>query len=248
MRTYWLKIVLGAFAVFAVGMAIRAVFLTVTAKVRAVTQSSDPISIPLAFAPFRLDGQRLGTFDRAVLIRKSPKQVSSLRLGVKLTDTAASARLSGCDLLARITPGRHRAAGASVEFNDAEFSCVKGDSVAAHGAERFGEVGFEPGDFSLALYLPSDVAQDLRREWSSGSHPEPGEGAGAEAAGDSIAAAAERMGDSISEAAARFGDSMAQVGQRRGDSIAKAARRHADSARASAHHVRDSIRAAYKTH
>ena len=240
MRTYWLKIAIGALAVFAVGMAFRAAFLAVKARVRAVARSSDPISIPLAFVPFRLEGERLGTFDRAVLIRKSPKQVSSIRLGVKLTDSAASSRLSGCDLLAHLTPDRH---GPGVEFNDAEFTCVKGDSVAAHGAERFGEVGFEPGDFSLALYVPSDVARDLRREWSSGSHPDPAEAARAEAIGDSIAAAAERMGDSIGEAAARFGDSMSRVGELRGDSIAKAARRHADSVRRNARHLRDSLRA-----
>jgi hypothetical protein len=240
MRTYWLKIALGALAVFAFGMAFRAVFLAVKARVRAVAQSSDPISIPLAFVPFRLEGERLGTFDRAVLIRKSPKKVTSVRLGVKLTDSAASARLSGCDLLAHLTPDRH---GAGAEFTDAEFTCVKGDSVEVHGAERFGEVDFEPGDLSLALYVPSDVARDLRREWSSGSHSDRAEAARAEAIGDSIAAAAERMGDSISEAAARFGDSMSRVGALRGDSIAKAARRHADSVRKSAHHLRDSLRA-----
>jgi hypothetical protein len=238
MRTYWLKIVLGALAVFAVGMGLRAAFLTVRSRVKAVAESSEPISIPLAFVPFQLDGDRLGTFDRLVLIRKSPKQVASVRLGVKLTDSAASARLSGCDLLARVRPNQR---GAGAEFTDAEFACVKGDSVAAHGAERFGEVGFEPGDFSLALYVPADVARDLRREWSHGrAHGDPG------AIGDSIAAAAERMGDSISEAAGRLGDSMARLGEIRGDSIADAARQQADSARARARHLRDSLRAAHR--
>lgn len=245
MRTYWLKIVLGALAVFAVGMAFRAAFLSVKAKVKEVAQSSDPITIPLAFVPFRLEGMRLGTFDHAVLIRKSPKQVSSIRLGVKLTDSSASSRLTGCDLLAHLTPdqpdrpGRH---GPRVEFDDADFTCVKGDSVEAHGAERFGEVGFEPGNFNLALYLPSDVARDLRREWSSGSHRDQGEAARAEAMGDSIAAAAERMGDSISEATSRMGDSLSRAGALRGDSIARAARRYADSVRGNAQHLRDSLR------
>jgi hypothetical protein len=244
MRTYWLKIALGAFAVFAVGMALRAAFLVVRARVREVARTSDPITIPLAFVPFRLEGARLGTFDQAVLIRKSPRQISSVRLGVKLTDSTASSRLSDCDLLAHFSPDRHGPAdGPAVEFNDAEFSCVKGDSVEAHGAERFGEVGFEPGGLSLALYVPSDVARNLRREWSSGLHFDAEQGANGEAMGDSIAAAAERMGDSISEAAARFGDSMARVGQLRGDSIARAARRHADSMRKNAHHLRDSLRA-----
>ena len=238
MRTYWLKIVLGALAVFAVGMGLRAAFLGVRSHLKAVADSSDPISIPLAFVPFQLDGDRLGTFDRLVLIRKSPKQVASVRLGVRLTDSAASARLSGCDLLARVTPKQR---GAEADITDAEFTCVKGDSVVAHGAERFGEVGFEPGDFSVALYVPADVARRLRSEWSHGrAQGDPG------ATGDSIAAAAARMGDSISEAAARLGDSMARLGEMRGDSIADAARRQADSARARARHLRDSLRAAHR--
>jgi hypothetical protein len=235
MRNYWFKIVLGALAVFAVGMALRAAFLSTRARVKAIAGSTVPISIPLAFVPFRLDGDRLGTFDRAVLIRKSPRQVSGLRLGVKLSDSAAAARLSGCDLLAKFGPER---GGRGAEFTDANFACVKGDSVVAHGAERFGEVGFEPGSFSVALYVPAEVARDLRHEMVQNVDSR------AEVASDSIAAAAERMGDSIGEAAARFGDSVARVHQLRGDSLREAAIRTADSARARARHLRDSLRAA----
>ena len=238
MRNYWFKIVLGALAVFAVGMAFRAAFLATKARVKAIAGSSAPISIPLAFVPFRLDGDRLGTFDRAVVIRKSPRQVSGLRLGVRLSDSTAVARLSGCDLLANLSPGR---GGGGTEFTDANFACVKGDSVAAHGAERFGEVGFEPGSLSVALYVPADVARDLRHEMVRRVDIR------ADVASDSIAAAAERMGDSIGEAAARFGDSVARVHQLRGDSIREAALRHADSARARARHLRDSLRAAYRS-
>jgi hypothetical protein len=235
MRNYWFKIVLGALAVFAVGMVLRAAFLSTRARVKAIAGSTVPISIPLAFVPFRLDGDRLGTFDRAVLIRKSPRQVSGLRLGVKLSDSAAAARLSGCDLLAKFGPER---GGGGAEFADANFACVKGDSVVAHGAERFGEVGFEPGSFSVALYVPAEVARNLRHEMVQNMDIR------AEVAGDSIAAAAERMGDSIGEAAARFGDSVARVQQLRGDSLREAAMRTADSARARARHLRDSLRAA----
>jgi len=221
MRNYWFKIVLGALAVFAVGMALRAAFLSTRARVKAIAGSSVPISIPLAFVPFRLDGDRLGTFDRAVLIRKSPRQVSGLRLGVKLSDSAAAARLSGCDLLAKFGPER---GGSGAEFSDANFACVKGDSVVAHGAERFGEVGFEPGSFSVALYVPAEVARNLRHEMVQNVDIR------AEVAADSIAA--------------RFGDSVARVHQLRGDSLREAAMRTADSARARALHLRDSLRAA----
>ena len=237
MRNYWLKIVLGALGVFAVGMALRAAFLSTRQRVKAIAGSSVPISIPLAFLPFRLDGDRLGTFDRAVLIRKSPRQVSSVRLGVTLSDSTAASRLSGCDLLATLKPNRP---GGGAEFADANFACVKGDSVAAHGAERFGEVGFEPGSLSLALYVPAEVARNLRHDMMRGVDIR------TEVAADSIAAAAERMGDSIGEAAARFGDSVSRVHELRGDSIRDAALQRADSIRERARHLRDSLRAAHQ--
>ena len=235
MRNYWLKIILGAFAVFAVGMGLRAAYLATKDRVTAIAQSSAPITIPLAFVPFQLDGYRLGTFDHAILIRKSPKHISGVRLGVKLSDSTGLARLAGCDLLANFKPAKKSGA----EFSDAEFACVKGDSAAAHGAERFGDVGFEPGGLNLALYVPKDVARRLRNEMIHGVDIH------ADISADSAADAAERMGDSIGEAAARMGDSIAQVNEVRADSIRDAALRKADSARRRALHFRDSIRAAH---
>jgi len=234
MRNYWLKIILGAFAVFAVGMGLRAAYLATKDRVTAIAQSSAPITIPLAFVPFQLDGDRLGTFDHAILIRKSPKHISGVRLGVKLPDSPGWARLAGCDLLANFKPAKKSGA----EFSDAEFACVKGDSAAAHGAERFGDVGFEPGGLNLALYVPKDVAHRLRNEMMHGVDVH------ADVAADSIAEAAERMGDSIGEAAARMGDSIARVHELRADSIRDAALRQADSVRERAIRMRDSVRAA----
>lgn len=235
MRNYWLKIVLGAFTVFAVGMVLRAGYLATRNRVAAIAKSSAPITIPLAFVPFQLDSERLGTFDHAVLIRKSPKQITRVRLGVKLSDSAGAARLAGCDLLAKFKPTKESGA----EISDAYFACVKGDSVAKHGAERFGDVGFEPGGLNLALYVPKDVARRLRNNMMHGVDIH------AEISADSAAAAAERMGDSIGEAAARMGDSIAQVNEVRADSIRDAALRKADSARARAQHIRDSLRTAH---
>jgi hypothetical protein len=236
MRNYWLKIILGAFAVFGVGMALRAAYLATKDRVRAIANSSAPITIPLAFVPFQLDGDRLGTFDHAVLIRKSPKQITGVKLGVKLSDSSDMARLAGCDLLAHFKPAKKTGA----EFSDADFVCVKGDSAAAHGAERFGDVGFEPGGLNLALYVPHDVARRLRNNMIQGVDVH------ADVAGDSIAEAAARMGDSIGDAAARMGDSIAQASEARADSIRDAALRKADSARLRAHHLRDSVRAAHQ--
>jgi hypothetical protein len=233
MRTYWIKIVLGALGVFAVGM----VLITITrhgiAKAKRVAESSDPISIPLAFVPFRLGGDRLGTFDRAVLIRKSPKEVTAIDLAVTLTDSASAGRLADCSLFARLLQEQYR----GVEFSDADFTCLSPDSAAAHGAERFGQVAFEPGHLTVPLFVPAEVAHRLRQ--GTEIHAET-----ASDAADSIADAADRMADSIGEAASRSADSIATLHEHRADSIRERALRRADSVRRQAARLRDSIRAA----
>jgi len=234
MRAYWLRIALGALGIFAVGMLLIAVARRAITRAKTVAESSDPITIPLVLVPFRLDGNRLGTFDRAVLIRKSPKEVTALDLAVTLTDSASAARLADCALLARLRT-RHKG---GVEFSDADFTCVSPDSAAAHGAERFGEVAFEPGHLTVPLFVPAEVAQHFRRDMAD----IPAEAASD--AADSIADAAGRMADSIGDAASRAADSIATLHEHRADSIREAALHRADSVRRQAARLRDSIRAA----
>jgi hypothetical protein len=232
MRTYWFRIVLGALGVFAVGMVVVTVARKAIAGMRAVARSSDPITIPLALVPFRLDGDRLGTFDRAVLIRKSPHEVSAIDLTVKLADSASASRLNGCALLARLNP---EPKGNGGEFTDADFTCVRPDSATAHGAEAFGGVAFQPGGLNLPLFVPAEVARHFHRHMID---------LNTEDATDSISDAADRRADSIGEAASRLADSIGAVHEHRADSARKSAHRLADSIRRQARRLRDSLRAA----
>jgi hypothetical protein len=238
MRSYWIRIALGALGIFAVGMVLITIARRAITKVKTVAESSDPITIPLAFVPFRLDGNRLGTFDRAVLIRKSPKEVTALDLRVTLADSGSAARLQDCALLARL---RTRQKG-GVEFSDADFACLSPDSAEARGAERFGDVAFAPGHFTVPLFVPADVARHFRR--SAADLQAEAASDSASAIADSIGEAANRMADSIGEAASRAADSIATLHERRADSIRDAALHRADSVRRHAARLRDSIRAA----
>jgi hypothetical protein len=231
MRHYWIRIALGALGVFAVGMVVVAIIRRIATTVKTVAESSDPITIPLAFVPFRLDGDRLGTFDRAVLIRKSPKKVTALDLGVKLGDSASVNRLEDCVLLAKFAT---KSAGGGAEFSDADFACLQPDSAVALGARPFGHVSFEPGGRTVALFVPAEVATHFRREMI---------GSDAGDTADSIADAAARMADSISDAASQTADSIAAFHEHQADSARDLALRRADSVRRAAARLRDSIRA-----
>ncbi len=59
-----------------------------------------PITIPLAFIPFKVDGKDLGTLSRLQILRSSPKQVEAVNFRVKLADSIGDERLSQCILVA----------------------------------------------------------------------------------------------------------------------------------------------------
>ena len=64
MRNYWMRIALGALAIFTVGMVARALITRGIGGVKGVVEGSGPITIPLAFIPFQLGADKLGTLER----------------------------------------------------------------------------------------------------------------------------------------------------------------------------------------
>jgi hypothetical protein len=225
MRGYWLRILLGALGIFAVGTLIVTAVRATKAGVRSVARSAGPISIPLPFVPFRLDGQRLGTFEKLVLNRDAPHDIRSVDLYVDLgRDTAAEAihRCTGIRAVLHDAP-----AGKGLTLHDSEFGCVDNDSIAAT-LEELGEVHFSPGGHTAPLLVPPEVADELRREMIQARARGGNDSLAVRA--ESIAAEAERRADSISEAAGRMADSITEHHTRTADSIRRAALRRADSA------------------
>lgn len=250
MRSYWLRILLGAFAVFAVGMIVVSMVRRGRTRVESVLTSSDPISIPLAFVPFQLDGSKLGTLDHVVVNRDSPKKVSSIDLQVKLDDSLVAQGLAGCRLAANIEDDSSGGGHVNLHVNQLErrtfFFCAPSDS----GFEEFGSVAFSPGDVKVPLLVPEQLADRLQSgDWADSNDASDSADAMADRA-DSIADAAqskadsamargmraapraEARGDSLSRAHSRLGDSLRAEGLRRADSIQRSMARMADSLKA----------------
>lgn len=161
MTKYWIKIAVGALLIFAVGMGIRYGFNQGKEKVVAVLQSDSPISVPLKFAGFRVDGQRVGQLERLTLERSDPHHVSSVTLVVRVDSAAVAERLRSCIL--RLDNLEH------IDENTS-FVCMTGsaaDSAAGFGAfESFGEVTVDGTDVVMQLQLPATVVTQLRdRGW-----------------------------------------------------------------------------------
>jgi hypothetical protein len=232
MRNYWLKILLGTLGVFAVGMILVNVGRALRAKAKIVADSDAPITIPLPFLPFRMAGERVGTFDHIVIRRKSPHKVSGIDLTVKLDDANTAARLAGCRIRAELNPAG--AGDRAYTLHDARFSCLREPSAAV---EQVGTIRLLPGKEEFPLLVDTAVAAELHKE---------GAGDAATATADSIAEAADRMADSISAAADRAADSVVSSHERAADSLRQLLRRRADSVRKRAQSVRDSIRRSAK--
>jgi hypothetical protein len=228
MRNYWMRIALGAAAIFIVGMIGVSLARRGLGKVHGVVHGSGPISIPLAFIPFQLNGHKLGTLERVTLEREAPNNVSKVELEVKLSDSLLARGLEGCRLAANMhsdSPGKPGVSVNKGPFPEGNFWCAQGDS--ADGLVEYGEAVFNPGDVTVPLFLPQDLVDELQHlDFGEDSTP-----AAARPNVDSIVAAAKVVAESAKVASKSIIDSLRAEGQRRGDSSQKVARQMVDSAR-----------------
>ncbi|HEX6106266.1 MAG TPA: hypothetical protein VFZ26_11830 [Gemmatimonadales bacterium] len=226
MRNYWLKILLGAFAIFAIGMVGVTLIRSGAAHVRGMVEGDDPLTIPLAFIPFTLEGERLGTVKRLVVYRSEPQRVSGVEVYIDVGDSLMAQGLSECRLAADLE-GKRSDGGVNIEAgrgSEQVFSCLAGDSVPADLSE-FGEAVFDPGEVRVPLYLHNDLVAELQEGFA-------GDSAMITAAdADSIAAEARRQVDSALAEAGLSRDAAGPRGRRLGDSLRAAARARLDSLR-----------------
>jgi hypothetical protein len=241
MRNYWLRIALGALAIFVVGMIGVSLARRGMGHVRGVVEGSGPISFPLAFVPFKLDGQRLGSVDKVTLQRDAPKRISGVELQIKLRDSLVARGLEGCRLLANFEDRNPDARRVEVgPFSKGVFTCVQGDDSTGE-FQDFGHAVLQPGNISVPLLLPNDIVDDLKKG-DLGSEHDDSAAAAAEVAAESIADAAEAQADSISQAAEKHAESVVARSQRLIDSLTREGLRRQDSVRRRSAHVADSAR------
>ena len=242
MRTYWLRILLGALAVFAVGM----IGITFARRTRdtvtAVVTGSGPLSIPLPFVPFELEGNKLGRLERLVVNREAPKKVSSVDLEVKLDDSLLVQGLAGCRLAANLESDSSKSGDINFRTHRLEdrafFFCAKSDS----GLVEFGTVKLTPGDVTVPLLVPVSLAEQMRSgNWGDHDNADSADVLAERA--ESLAGKAEAAADSVAELEGqRVAASARAMGSRLGDSLRAAGKVRAESLHTALGHVADSLR------
>lgn len=226
MSRYWMRIILGALAIFLGGTSI---FYAVRSGKRRVVQIADsdaPITIPLAFIPFKVDGKDLGTLSRLQILRSSPKQVEAVNFRVKLADSIGDEQLSQCILVAGDN-------GMNFQMKhikpDATFYCATAQDTAGKNLAPLGSIETQRGN-TYVLLSGADALKNFDGDMHGSN----------DAQADSISAVYERMADSIQQAA----ESIGNAAEQHADSLRNAAESRADSIRAMAEIRADSIRSA----
>jgi hypothetical protein len=161
MRNYWLRIVLGALAIFAVGMVIAKMVRRGSLAVHQIAEGSGPISVPLpGFVPFSLDGNRLGSVRRITMYRDAPKRPSSFVVSVSLPDSVASDRLARCIILVDTS---QNSAGTSADINaKTAFRCLSAADTAGKDLVPFGSIVIRSRGDSFPFLLPRKVVDEMR--------------------------------------------------------------------------------------
>ncbi len=237
MRNYWLKILVGALAIFAVGMIGVTLARRGIAGVTRVVASDQPLTIPLSLIPFELQGERLGKLDHVTMMRKSPTEVTAVELQIQLADSLVARGLAGCRLVANMETKGDSGVDIHVGPRSASVFYCAGDTAQADLLE-YGHAVLQPGDVEIPLLLSRDMVKELQHiDFGKG-----GPGEAAEARADSIAAASEVQGDSISAAVQQALKLQGRDRQRALDSIKAGARRLGDSLRAVGLRQADSAR------
>lgn len=227
MRSYWMRILLGAAAIFAIGMVGVTLYRRGVVKVHQVVAGSGPLTIPLPFVPFELDGNRLGVLERLVVNRDAPKKVSSVDLEVKLDDSLVAQGLAGCRLAANIEGDSSNPKDFNIHVNQdrrAFFFCAGEDTSLV----EFGTVTLNPGDVTVPLLIPESVADQL--ESGAWDHDGAADSADVMAAqAESLAGKAQRAADSIMKLPAVQAKLKDARWRDLADSLRKAGRLRADS-------------------
>jgi hypothetical protein len=152
MNRYWLRIALGALGIFALGMVAIGFTRRGVEKVKELA-AQDHFSIPMAFLPFQLDGQRLGSLERVGVTRSAEGQLEGLQFVARLDSSQAAPAMASC--LIALPDAGDLGGGA-------KFVCLAAADSASGSYIPFGNVRFEPGGLERVLYVPAEMTHGIQ--------------------------------------------------------------------------------------
>ena len=205
MRGYWIRIALGAAVVFAIGMGIVSAFRVGRRNVEHVVDGTGPITVPLAFIPLNLDGEKLGTFRRVTIYRDSLQNPTRIEATVSMGDTASLARLAECVIAID-------SADAQGKVRPNHYRCLAAGDTAGSDLVTFGDLLVRERTERFPLFALRSQVEEVTSSFG------PSASASDSAAGDSLEREELRV-DALADSMAEAAESLHQAEMERIDSI-----------------------------
>jgi hypothetical protein len=189
MRKYWARVVLGALLIFCVGYGA----ISAVRHFKYSVESSRDLTIPLGafgtYAPFKLDGVKVGDLRSLVIHRTAPKEIVGFGVRARLSDSAAFDKLEGCNL--SVSDPQHI-------DERTTFTCLSSEE----GYQPFGDVtielrGTQDARTIVRPLLLTDATVRGIRSHAADSAAGPAADSIAAAVRDRIRTQARSLGDSI---------------------------------------------------
>lgn len=165
---YWIKIVLGMFAIFVVGMIVVQAVDAGKSKVRNFAEGTSSITVPMFGAAFKVGGAELGGIQSLRIERDAPKVIGGFHLTVNLKDGVDVNQFDDCEVTVE-NPEQ-------IDEHTA-FACLTAADSGFAELVEFGTVTFQPSGERHRLMVPAHVVAEIQS-------------AGQEAAAQAIADAA----------------------------------------------------------
>jgi hypothetical protein len=148
MRRYWIRIALGAFGIFVLGMLVVSAGRKGVDHVKQLT-TQQVFNVLPGVAPFQVDSRRLGTLTEVKMDPERSEGFPFINLTVELDPEVPLAGLTGCTLLA----------SDAGSFRDAGLRCLPG--LSTDSLLEMGAVTFEPSGEVVGMYIPASNVKDF---------------------------------------------------------------------------------------
>jgi hypothetical protein len=192
---YWIKIVLGMFAIFIVGMVVVRGVDAGKRKVVNFAEGTSSITVPMFGAAFSVGGTQLGGIQSLRIERDAPKVIGGFHLDVTLQDGVDVDQFDNCEITVE-NPERID--------EHTQFACLIAADSGFAALVQFGTVTFRPSGKTHRLMVPAHVVAEIQ----SAGHADDAQavaeavaaGATAEAAASEAAALAAAPGNVVIDA------------------------------------------------
>lgn len=146
MRNMWLRIGLGAGLVFLAGMFAISLGRQVKAQVTSAIHDGGRVSVPLAFLPFQVGHDKVGSIRQVDVQRNGTNRSKRINIQVRMKEQGWADKYADCLF--------------KVDAPDAGglFACIPEGSADAEGLVQIGEIRMEPGDVTRPLVLSQEKA------------------------------------------------------------------------------------------